>query len=91
MSKTFWKKNVTFSESEYGNSPYQLNKQELRLATLSEQMRLLYVAMTRAEKQIYLIGKASKEKSQEFTDGKRSGNHLPLALRERLMSFKIGF
>ena len=68
--------------------PYQLNKQELRLATLSEQMRLLYVAMTRAEKQIYLIGKASKEKSQEFTDGKRSGNHLPLALRERLMSFQ---
>ncbi len=32
--------------------PYQLNKRELRLATLSEQMRLLYVAMTRAEKKI---------------------------------------
>ena len=30
--------------------PYQLNKRELRLAMLSEQMRLLYVAMTRAER-----------------------------------------
>ena len=39
--------------------PYQLNKRELRLATLSEQMRLFYVAMTRAEKEI-VFGRKSK-------------------------------
>ncbi|MGT2934872.1 helicase-exonuclease AddAB subunit AddA [Streptococcus castoreus] len=68
--------------------PYQMNKQELRLATLSEQMRLLYVAMTRAQKKIYLVGKASKEKSQENFDDNCSGNQLPLSLREQLMSFQ---
>ena len=68
--------------------PYQLNQQELRLATLSEQMRLLYVAMTRAEKQLFLVGKASKQKSQELTDGKHTGKLLPLALREQLMTFQ---
>lgn len=68
--------------------PYQLNKQELRLATLSEQMRLLYVAMTRAEKKVYFIGKASKSKSQEITDPKKLGKLLPLALREQLLTFQ---
>ncbi|HEK9648369.1 TPA: PD-(D/E)XK nuclease family protein, partial [Streptococcus equi subsp. equi] len=68
--------------------PYQLNKQQLRLATLSEQMRLLYVAMTRAEKKVYLIGKASKEKVQEKTADNSSEGRLALASRERLLSFQ---
>ncbi len=42
--------------------PYQLNKQELRLATLSEEMRLLYVAMTRAEKKVDLLVKLVRAK-----------------------------
>ena len=38
------------------------NEEELQLASYSELMRLLYVAMTRAEKKLYLVGKGSREK-----------------------------
>ena len=41
---------------------YTQNEEELKLASYSEQMRLLYVAMTRAEKKFYLVGKGSREK-----------------------------
>ncbi|MCO4600211.1 ATP-dependent deoxyribonuclease (subunit A) [Streptococcus infantarius subsp. infantarius] len=68
--------------------PYQLNKRELRLATLSEQMRLFYVAMTRAEKKLYLVGKASSEKLVDKYSGKSENNHLPVAEREGFMTFQ---
>jgi len=41
---------------------YTQNEKELQLASYSEQMRLLYVAMTRTEKKLYLVGKGSREK-----------------------------
>ena len=41
---------------------YIQNEKELQLASYSEQMRLLYVAMTRAERKLYLVGKGSREK-----------------------------
>ena len=41
---------------------YTQNEKELQLASYSEQIRLLYVAMTRAEKKLYLVGKGSREK-----------------------------
>ena len=41
---------------------YTQNEEELQLASYSEQMCLLYVAMTRAEKKLYLVGKGSREK-----------------------------
>lgn len=41
---------------------YTQNEEELQLASYSEQMRLLYVAMTRAEKKLYLVGKGSRER-----------------------------
>ncbi|MDE7507352.1 helicase-exonuclease AddAB subunit AddA, partial [Streptococcus agalactiae] len=68
--------------------PYQLNKRELRLATLSEQMRLLYVAMTRAEKKLYLVGKASQTKWADHYDLVSENNHLPLASRETFVTFQ---
>jgi ATP-dependent helicase/nuclease subunit A len=68
--------------------PYQLNKRELRLATLSEQMRLLYVAMTRSEKKLYLVGKGSQEKLGDQYDGKSENNHLPVADREHYLTFQ---
>ena len=68
--------------------PYQLNKRELRLATLSEQMRLFYVAMTRAEKKLYLVGKASSEKLVDKYSGKSENDHLPVAEREAFMTFQ---
>ncbi|MEW4354044.1 helicase-exonuclease AddAB subunit AddA [Streptococcus pneumoniae] len=68
--------------------PYQKNAQELQLATLSEQMRLLYVAMTRAEKKLYLIGKGSQEKLQSEIPPLAENGLLPLALRESLQTFQ---
>ena len=58
---------------------YIQNEEELQLASYSEQMRLLYVAMTRAEKKLYLVGKGSREKleSKEFPadkNGKLNSN-----------------
>ena len=41
---------------------YTQNEEELQLASYSEQMRMLYVAMTRAEKKLYLVGKGSRKK-----------------------------
>lgn len=41
---------------------YTQNEEELQLASYSEQMRLLYVAMTRAERKLYLVGKGSRKK-----------------------------
>ena len=52
---------------------YTQNEEELQLASYSEFMRLLYVAMTRAEKKLYLVGKGSREKleAKEYpTNGK---------------------
>ena len=58
---------------------YRQNEEELQLASYSEQMRLLYVAMTRAEKKLYLVGKGSREKleAKEYSavkNGKLNSN-----------------
>lgn len=68
--------------------PYQKNLEEIRLASLSEQMRLLYVAMTRAETKLYLIGKGSQEKLEKRNWGQAEHGRLPLALRNLLSSFQ---
>lgn len=68
--------------------PYQTNRRELNLATLSEQMRLLYVAMTRAEKKLYLVGKGRKAGLTEKFDGSSEDGFLPANQREGLLSFQ---
>lgn len=68
--------------------PYQLNQQELKIANLSEQMRLLYVALTRAERKLYLVGKGSKEKLDSRYDGKQEDGRLPVSLRQSLTNFQ---
>lgn len=68
--------------------PYQINKRELRLATLSEQMRLLYVAMTRAKTKLYLVGKGEKTKLVNKYDGQSEHHHLPVAQREQWLTFQ---
>lgn len=68
--------------------PYQMNRRELNIATLSEQMRLLYVAMTRAEKKLYLVGKGSKEKLVGKFDIRPENGFLPANLRENMISFQ---
>ncbi|MGT2755676.1 helicase-exonuclease AddAB subunit AddA [Streptococcus ovuberis] len=71
--------------------PYQINRREERLSTLSESMRLLYVAMTRAEKKLYLVGKGSQKTLTEAFNTETEHGYLPLALREQMESFQDWF
>lgn len=68
--------------------PYQQNAQELKLASLSEQMRLLYVAMTRAETKLYLVGKGSEDKLAQRKWGPSQDGRLSSSLRSRLTNFQ---
>ena len=68
--------------------PYQQNLVELQLASLSEQMRLLYVAMTRAETKLYLIGKGSQEVLDKRQWGKSQQGRLSAGLRSQLNNFQ---
>lgn len=71
--------------------PYTLNQRALKLAALSEQMRLLYVAMTRAEVKLYLVGKGEKDKLTRQFDGRKEAGKLPVRLRSQLTSFQDWF
>ena len=68
--------------------PYQQNLAELQLASLSEQMRLLYVAMTRAETKLYLVGKGSQEVLDKRQWGKSQQGRLSASLRSQLNNFQ---
>lgn len=68
--------------------PYKKNQEESHLAHLSEQMRLLYVAMTRAEKKLYLVGKANREKLNERDWKNREEGRLSMDFRRELTSFQ---
>lgn len=67
---------------------YQENRQEERRASISEEMRLLYVAMTRAEKKLYLVGKGSKDKLSQQYGTEVDNNRLPLSLRDQLATYQ---
>lgn len=68
--------------------PYQQNLAELQLASLSEQMRLLYVAMTRAETKLYLVGKGSQEALDKRQWGKSQQGRLSASLRSQISNFQ---
>ncbi|MFC3931818.1 helicase-exonuclease AddAB subunit AddA [Streptococcus dentapri] len=68
--------------------PYLINQRQLHREMLSEQMRLLYVAMTRAEKKLYLVGKGSRNKLTEKYEGSREHGRLTIAARENWTSFQ---
>ena len=68
--------------------PYQQNLAELQLTNLSEQMRLLYVAMTRAETKLYLVGKGSQEGLDKRQWGKSQQGRLSASLRSQLNNFQ---
>ncbi|MGT2845991.1 helicase-exonuclease AddAB subunit AddA [Streptococcus massiliensis] len=67
---------------------YQANKKELKLAALSEQMRLLYVAMTRAATKLYLVGKGSQKALTDRYNDKRENGRLAASTRSNLSSFQ---
>lgn len=68
--------------------PYQQNLEEIKLASPSEQMRLLYVAMTRAETKLYLVGKGSQEKLEKRSWGQVEEGRLSTSIRSQLTSFQ---
>ena len=68
--------------------PYQQNLEEIKLASLSEQMRLLYVAMTRAETKLYLVGKGSQEKLEKRSWGQAEQGLLSASIRSQTTSFQ---
>lgn len=68
--------------------PYQLNQEELKRLSLSEQMRLLYVAMTRAEQKLYLVGKGSQKTLDTKYDGKSRLGVLAQSTRESMTNFQ---
>lgn len=66
--------------------PFQTNKEAVLRASLSERMRLLYVAMTRAVKKLYLVGTAHEIEEHQTDDAEE--NVLALGLREKMRSFQ---
>ncbi|MFS1664283.1 helicase-exonuclease AddAB subunit AddA [Streptococcus sp. zg-JUN1979] len=62
---------------------YQMIEKEIRLALLSERMRLLYVAMTRAKERLYLVGQANSRTWSDKYSGVSEANHLPVSDRKR--------
>lgn len=71
--------------------PFILNQQALHRADLSEQMRKLYVAMTRAETRLYLVGQGSQEKLKGKYEDYRDQERLALAGREQWTNFQDWF
>lgn len=68
---------------------YQVIKEENALAELSERLRLLYVAMTRARKKLYLIGQASQEQFSSMEPlAKTKEGCLAVGLRQAMSSFQ---
>ncbi|MCG4840907.1 3'-5' exonuclease, partial [[Ruminococcus] torques] len=46
--------------------PYLVNKDLKRNAMLSEEMRVLYVAFTRAKKKLYMVGKIKQKELEKY-------------------------
>ncbi|TWT16469.1 helicase-exonuclease AddAB subunit AddA [Streptococcus sp. sy010] len=68
---------------------YQVIKEQNDLADLSERLRLLYVAMTRAKKKLYLIGQASQEKfTSREASPKTAEGYLAVNVRQSASSFQ---
>lgn len=66
--------------------PFQMNKEAALRASLSERMRLLYVAMTRAVRKLYLVGTAHQTTNEQTADDQASV--LALGRREQMRSFQ---
>ena len=67
---------------------YQGNVEEAKLATISEQMRLLYVAMTRAELKLYLVGKGRENKLRDTDWGTSRNGKLDPEKRKEWTSYQ---
>ncbi|MBU5857080.1 hypothetical protein JVV04_20290, partial [Vibrio cholerae O1] len=68
--------------------PYEQNEREIHLASISEQMRLLYVAMTRAERKLYLVGKGHQNSLEKKSFPTPVKGHLAASIRQSMTSFQ---
>lgn len=72
----------------YPTLPQQMIARELRRQSLAEEIRTLYVAMTRAKQRLVLVGTGSLEKLKASADaGGGRGGSLPLHQRTSAMCF----
>lgn len=62
--------------------PYLVNKDLKRNAMLSEEMRVLYVAFTRAKKKLYMVGKIKQKELAKYGKAKLEKGILPLKYRQ---------
>lgn len=62
--------------------PYLVNKDLKRNAMLSEEMRVLYVAFTRAKKKLYMVGKIKPKDLEKYGEVKLEKGILPLKYRQ---------
>lgn len=91
VADRFPQEKLTQLRLSFDTFPFLSNKQALHRADLSEQMRKLYVAMTRAETRLYLVGRGSQAKLQGKYENYRDQEHLALAGREKWISFQDWF
>ena len=63
--------------------PYIVNREQKQLANLSEEMRVLYVAFTRAKQKLYLIGKIKETDKKITTD-----DYLSAVLEQNVLTNK---
>ena len=62
--------------------PYLVNKDLKRNAMLSEEMRVLYVAFTRAKKKLYMVGKIKQKELEKYGEVKLEKGILPNKFRQ---------
>src|SRR5699024_9243862 len=68
--------------------PYLVNKDLKRNAILSEEMRVLYVAFTRAKKKLYIVGKIKPKDLEKYGEAKLEKGILPLKYRQAANGFQ---
>ncbi|MDG6141741.1 helicase-exonuclease AddAB subunit AddA [Lactococcus formosensis] len=68
--------------------PYLVNKDLKRNTMLSEEMRVLYVAFTRAKKKLYMVGKIKPKDLEKYGEAKLEKGILPLKYRQAANGFQ---
>lgn len=62
----------------YGSVVHELAKRDIRRASLAEELRILYVAMTRAREHLVCVGTAAKDAQADLARWRRDGTSDPL-------------
>jgi len=68
--------------------PYTVNRELVFVSGLSEEMRVLYVAFTRAKKKLYMVGKIKENERDKYADIELENNILPDKYRKTAQGFQ---